>query len=356
MSGRDKPSAADLVRPSYRRMSLYTSVRAPVALDLSDNTNQRGAPPAALAVAREAGPEVYARYPSHYGAELKRALSEWLGVGPEEIVTGCGSDDVLDSAVRAFAETGDTLAFPEPTFAMLPYFAHMNGLEPKPVPLLGADDGYDIDADGLLRTNAKIIYICTPNNPTGTLASQRSIERVLAEAPGLVVLDEAYIEYASGSLVRRAKQERRLLVARTLSKAFGMAGLRIGYAVGAPDLVAEVEKSRGPYKITALAETMAVAALDQDRAWVERGVAEVVDARAPFLRELEALGLAPIPSAANFVLVPMPGAKAKAAALRERGVAVRPFEALAGFGDALRISIGPREIMQRALDAMREVL
>lgn len=352
----DKPRAADLVRPSYRRMSLYTSVRAPVALDLSDNTNQRGVPPAALAVARDAGPEIYARYPSHYGADLKRALSDWLGVGPDEIVTGCGSDDVLDSAIRAFAETGDALAFPEPTFAMLPYFGHMNGLVPKPVPLLGSDRGYDIDAEGLLATKAKIIYVCTPNNPTGTLASREAIEHVIQAAPGLVIVDEAYVEYAGESLVRRAKGEGRLLVARTLSKAFGMAGLRVGYAVGAPDLVAEVEKSRGPYKITGLAERMAVAAIDGDRAWVERGIAEVVAARDPFIRALEELGLAPLPTSSNFVLVPISGAKAKAAALREKGVAVRPFEGLAGIGDALRISIGPWELMAPAVAALREVL
>lgn len=356
MSEKPKLRAADIVRPSYKRMQLYSSVRAPIAIDLSDNTNQRGVPPSAMAAARSAGTDVFTRYPTHYAHELKRALADWLGVGPDEIVTGCGSDDVLDSAIRAFGNEGDSLAYPDPTFAMLPYFAHMNGLEPRPVPLQGASCGYDIDAEGLLATNARIIYVCTPNNPTGTLASRSSIERILREAPGLVIIDEAYVEYAEESLVRAAKDEGRVLVARTLSKAFGMAGLRVGYAVGAPDLVAEVEKSRGPYKITALAETMAVSALVRDREWVERGIAEVLEAREPFAAELRKMGYAPLPTASNFVLVPVSGAKGKAATLREKGVAVRAFERLTGIGDALRISIGPWDVMERAIPVLREVL
>ncbi len=349
------PSADDLVRASYQEMTLYTSRREPVAIDLSDNTNQLGPPPAALAALREASPDLVSRYPSHYAHDLKRALSDWLGVPTAEIVTGCGSDDVLDSAIRAFAEPGDALAYPDPTFAMLPYFARMNGLEPKPVPLV-ANRGFDIDADRLLATGAKIIYICTPNNPTGTLASVEAIERVLREATGLVIVDEAYVEYAPASLVKFAKDAGRLLVARTLSKAFGLAGARVGYAVGAPDIVAAVEKSRGPYKVTALAERMAVAALDGERAWVDAGVAGVLAARASFVAELRRMGHEPLPSASNFVLVPIADAADKAEALRERGVGVRAFSGLTGIGDALRISVGPWAVMARALPALKEVL
>jgi histidinol-phosphate aminotransferase len=337
-------------------MDVYQSNRAPVAIDLSDNTNLRGAPPAALRAAASAGAEVYSRYPSHYANELKRALADWLGVRTDEIVTGCGSDDVLDSALRAFAEPGDRLAYPSPTFAMVPYLAHMNGLEPRHVPLLGKARGFDIDAEALVAERARVTYLCSPNNPTGTLVSAQSLELVLREAAGLVVLDEAYVEYATESHVRRARDDGRLLVVRTLSKAFGMAGLRIGYAVGAPDLVQAVEKSRGPYKVSALAERMAVAALDEDRAWIADGVANVLAARDRFVAFLRDLGLDPLPSAANFVCVPVANAREKAAALRERGVAVRPFAGLDGIGDALRISVGPWPIMEGALPALSEVL
>ncbi|WP_394841567.1 histidinol-phosphate aminotransferase family protein [Pendulispora brunnea] len=347
---------SEVVRPGIAAMKLYSSNREPCAIDLSDNTNQRGAPPSARTLVPEANIELFARYPNHYAADLKRAISAHLGVGTDEIVTGCGSDDVLDSAIRAFAQPGGAIAYPDPTFVMIPYCGQVNDLALRPVPLLGPERGWDVDADALLAQRACITYVCSPNNPTGTRASAEAIERIVAEAEGVVLLDEAYIEYCGGSFVRRAKDAGRLLVIRTFSKAFGLAGARVGYAIGAPELVAAVEVSRGPYKVTQLAERVTVSALENDAAWVEGGIREVLDARARFMPFLERLGLKPIPSDANFVLVPVKDAAAQTKALRERGVAVRPFPKLPGFGDAVRISVGPWEIMERALPSFEEVL
>ncbi|WP_394827532.1 pyridoxal phosphate-dependent aminotransferase [Pendulispora albinea] len=351
-----RPSVDTLVRTSIAKMTLYASNREPCAIDLSDNTNPRGAPPSARAVVPQTNVDLFARYPSHYAADLKGAIAAHLGVGPDEIVTGCGSDDVLDSAIRAFANPGGALAYPDPTFAMVPYFARVNDLEPRPVPLLGPERGYDVDAEGLLAQRASITYVCSPNNPTGTRTSAAAMERLLAEAEGVVLLDEAYIEYAGDSLVRRAKSQGRLLVVRTFSKAFGLAGARVGYAVGAPELVAAVEKSRGPYKVTALAEQVTVAALKNDAAWVETGVRDVLSARERFVAFLAQRGIASLPSSANFVLVPVRDAAGQAKALRQRGVAVRPFPGLTGIGDAVRISIAPWELLEPALPAFEEVL
>lgn len=343
-------------RSSYGQMALYSSNRRPAPIDLSDNTNQLGPPPGALGLLDGDETEALSRYPSHYADGLKRILASKLGVGADEIVTGCGSDDVLDSTIRAFASPGERLAFPMPTFAMVPYFCHMNGLAPCGVPLLGAERGYDVDAEALLATGARIIYLCSPNNPTGTLTTRAAVERIVSEAPGLVILDEAYIEYAGESFARRARDAGRLLVVRTLSKAYGLAGARIGYAVGAPELVLEVEKSRGPYKITRLAEKMAEAVLEHDQAWVDAAVSDVVAARARFEQWLTERNITFVPSAANFVLVLAPNANEKATRLRERGVAVRPFPALERFGDALRISVGPWSVMERVLTSFEEVL
>lgn len=349
--------AGTLARASVARLELYTSNRKPCAIDLSDNTNLEGAPPSVrAALADPAALTRVARYPSHYASELKRALADYLGVGAEHIVTGCGSDDVLDSAVAAFAGAGDRLAFSEPTFAMIPYFCQTHDLAARPVPFLGPEQGWDIDAERLLGERATITYVCSPNNPTGARASDAAMDRLLAEGEGLVMVDEAYVEYSGGSLARRAAEHGRLLVVRTLSKAFGIAGLRVGYAVGAPELVREVEKTRGPYKINAIAELCAVAALDHDRAWVERGVAEVLAAREKFVGFLRERGRSPLPSSSNFVLVPVNDAVTVASRLRERDVAVRPFPALPGIGDAVRVSIGPWSILERALPALDEVL
>lgn len=343
----------DLARASYRAMDLYSPNRRPCAIDLSDNTNLAGVPPSARRALENAMESAFTRYPAIYAAELKRAIADFNGVPPESVVTGCGSDDVIDSTLRAFTEPGDRIAFAEPTFAMLPTFAAMNSLEAC---VSGLCEDLDIDAEALVSAAAEITYVCTPNNPTGSLASVEALERVMDGAPGIIVVDEAYVDYAGvESLARRAVTHPRLIVVRTLSKAFGLAGMRVGYAVGNPEVIAAVEKSRGPYKVTALAEAMAIAALDHDREWVNARIAEVLESRARFVEWLDAHALRTLPSAANFVLIVVSDAASKAAALRERGVAVRPFPAARGIGDALRISVGPWEIMERALPVFEEV-
>ena len=344
------PTPRELARAAYRDISPYAPDRSPCAVDLSDNTNLFGVPPAALALLRGASESTISRYPTLYAGGLKAALASYTGVNPSEIVTGCGSDDVLDSAIRAVSEPGDTIAMSDPSFAMIPIFARMNALRPVEVPLR---PDLDIDADRLLKTGAHIIYICSPNNPTGTRASDKAVRRILNEAQGLVILDEAYAEFAGAGYVSEAPRHDRLLVVRTLSKAFGLAGLRIGYAAGSAGLVAEVEKSRGPYKVSSLAEGAATAALTEDRPWVEAHIGEALRIRERLAAELRAMGLEPIPSEANFVLVPVRGAAAIGAAMRRSGVAVRPMPALPVIGDALRISIGPWPMLQIALDALR---
>src|SRR3712207_2412396 len=147
-------------------------------------------------------------------------------------------------------------------------FARLNALELAPVPLT-AD--YDVDADRLLGTRARIIYICSPNNPTGNALSRAAVERIVDEAPGLVILDEAYAEFADGGATELLARSERLLIARTMSKAFGLAGLRVGYGVGSPAVVTEVEKARGPYTVNAFAELAAVTALSGDVAWMRIG-------------------------------------------------------------------------------------
>lgn len=347
-----------LARADVRAIPLYAPDRAPCRVDLSNNTNLWGAPPAALRALAGALPAAVARYPEAYAGALRQALADYLGadtgvaLGTECIVTGCGSDDVLDSAFRALAGPGDVLAHPEPSFTMVPAFARMNGLRPVAVPLR---DGVALDADAMLRTGAPIIYLSSPNNPTGNALAREAVERVVRRAPGVVILDEAYAEFAGTSALDLLRESERLLVTRTLSKAFGLAGLRVGYAAGAPALVAAVEKSRGPYKVNALAERAALAVLGEDLPWVRAHVAEAVTVRDRLTSELRALGLEPLPSVANFVLVPVPDAVALAARLRDRGVGVRPFTALPGIGDALRISVGPWPLVADALDALRAV-
>jgi histidinol-phosphate aminotransferase len=334
-----------MTRAVYQDIALYGAERERCEVDLSDNTNLWGMPPAAAAAAQAAAVGA-TRYPNVYARGLKGALADYLGVDPAEIVTGCGSDDVLDSAIRAFADPGERFAYLDPTFPMASTFARMNALVPMPVPLR-AD--YDADAEGLLATGARIIYLCSPNNPTGTLVTRATIERVVAGAPGIVIIDEAYAEFAGVSSVDLLARSERLFITRTMSKAFGLAGLRIGYGAGAPALIAEVEKSRGPYKVNIVAEQAAYAALTEDGAWVAEKVALAVANRQRFEQAVAAIpGFRVVPSFGNFVFAHTaePSA-ALVAKLCARGVGVR------GYPDGIRITMGPWPLMARCLEALR---
>lgn len=343
-------------RTVYDDVPLYDPKRAPVALDLTDNTNLWGMPPAAERTWRDMPVTQVTRYPSLYAAELKAALAAYVGATPDRLVTGCGSDDILDSAMRAFGEPGSVVAGSEPSFAMIPIFARMNGL--RYVGVTERADGQP-DLDALLAARPRILYLCSPNNPTGALLSRELLERAMREVPGVVFLDEAYAEFAGVSAVDLAQRVDNLLVIRTMSKAFGLAGLRVGYAIGAPALVRDVEKSRGPYKLNAMAEQTALAALRHDLPWVEEHVALAVTNRDRLTEALSVRGFAPLPSHANYVCVPVDHAVAVGQALRARGVAARPFEALPHVGDTLRISVGPWPLLEQFLtafdDAVREV-
>lgn len=324
-------------------VALYSPPRDEVAIDLSDNTNLWGAPPSALLALSHPGASVATRYPPAYAEELKSELARYVGVAPECIVTGCGSDDVLDCAIRAFGAPGSVIAYPEPTFPMVTTFALLSGLRTAAVPLR---DGYRLDASALLAEKADITYLCSPNNPTGAAFSRAEIERVVSEAPGLVIIDEAYAEFSDWSALSLVSGYDRLVIVRTMSKAWGLAGLRVGYGVGAPSAVHGIAKARGPFKVNALGNAAAIAALRADEAWMRGVVGEVRDIRAHLTEQLRAMGLEPLPTDANFVFVPIAGAPSIAARLRQLGVAVR------GLPHGIRVTVGPWPTMQTFLEAL----
>jgi histidinol-phosphate aminotransferase len=358
--------ARALARAEVRALPLYAPDMAECDVDVSDNTNLWGAPPAALRALASAPDAAMSRYPSLYSAPLRAAVLRYTGLegaGAVSVVTGCGSDDVIDSTMRAFGAPGDKIAFSAPTFSMIPTFARLNGLEPVSIPLTAR---YDVDAERLVGIGARITYLCTPNNPTATALSREAVEHVAANAAGVVLLDEAYAEFAPETFVDLVTRFDRLLVTRTFSKAFGLAGLRVGYGVGGAEIASLVERARGPYKVNALAERAVLAALDDSPdalGWVRAHAALAIENRERLARELGVMGFEPLPSAANFVLVPSVRAVQLARRMRKRGVLVRALadlprelEALrASNGEALRIGLGPWETMQVVLRALDEV-
>jgi histidinol-phosphate aminotransferase len=356
-----------LARDDVRALPLYAPDVIASGLDLSDSVNAWGAPPAALRAVAESPSGVLSRYPSARSEALAPALLGYLGLSGIpglRVVTGCGSDDVLDAAMRAFGSPGDRIAFSTPTFSMIPLFARLNGLVPAPVPF---DHGFNIDAERLVAAEAKLTYLCAPNNPTGTPISRERVEFVASRASGIVLLDEAYAEFAPESFANLVAHHERLLVVRTFSKAFGLAGLRVGYAAGAAGIVNMVERARGPYKVSVPAERAAGAALESSGealGWVRDHAALAIEIRERVSLALRELRLCPLPSTANFLCIPTRDATRIAAGLRERGVLVRCFtglplepQALADAnGAALRVAVGPWDMMQSFLDALTEVL
>ena len=344
-------------RPNYRGLDLYTPDRRPVETDLSDNTNLWGTHPGALEVARSADLDALARYPHLYADDLRAAAAERFGVAVDQVATGCGSDDILDSLWRALAETDGVVRYPAPTFSMVEPLSLMNGRTASPLPWSDAL----ADPLRLLEGDPALVYVCRPNNPTGVQPSMTWVD-ILLEATrddGPVLLfDEAYADFAGETLVSRVVEHPRALVSRTLSKAFGLAGMRVGLAFGSAAVIAEVEKSRGPYKVSRLAEAAAVAALRDEVGWVSATVAEAVENRERLFRALDARGLNPLPSRTNFLLFPVADGRSLelSNALRTRDVAVRPFPACPDVGDALRVTVGPWPLMERFLAALDDVL
>ena len=376
-------------REAYAPLEPYAPDRRPVPVDLSDNTNRWGTHPAALEVIRNAPVEALTRYPSVYADALKEAISRRFGVPVESIATGCGSDDVLDSTFRAAGEPGDRIVYASPTFSMVDPLARMNGMVPVPVEWA---PGRPPSPEQLLAPDPALVYVCRPNNPTGEVPPRGWVE-ALVEAIGpdgpILLLDEAYADFDDGGFLEQAASSKRMLVVRTLSKSFGLAGLRVGFAVGAPEVIRQVEISRGPYKVNRVAEAAAVAALDDHEGWIPGIIEEVRTLRSWLAEELTARGTPPLPSGANFLLIPVAGAggagatvgegtagtadsaggRGAAAAppapgaaarlvtgLREHGVATRPFTDLVGIHEGVRVSMGPRHELEQFLEAWDDVM
>lgn len=348
-------------RPDYAALDLYTPDRRPVGTDLSDNTNLWGTHPAALEVVRNADLNALARYPYLYADDLRATAARRFGVEVDQVATGCGSDDILDSLWRALAVEGGIVRYPAPTFSMIEPLCVMNAREARPVAWSEAA----ADPRVLLETEAgetpTLIYVCRPNNPTGLQTEVDWVETLLdavGEDGPAVLFDEAYADFAGETLIPRVVEHPRALVSRTLSKAYGLAGLRVGLAFGSAPMILEVEKSRGPYKVSRLAEAAACAALADEERWIPRTVQEAMDNRERLAAALDERGLAPLPSRANFLLFPVaPGtAKDFSNALREYDVAVRPFPDCLDVGDALRVTVGPWEMMEAFLAALDAVL
>ncbi|BBI99204.1 histidinol-phosphate aminotransferase 2 [Ferrigenium kumadai] len=326
---------------------------------LASNENPLGCSPKAVAAMHEAIKTI-ALYPDGNGFELKDALVQRYGVAHNQVVLGNGSNDMLELAARAFLTVGDKAVYSAHAFAVYPLAVQEVGATGVSVPAV--DFGHDLKAmlKAAVENKAKLVFIANPNNPTGTFLSPADLLEFLRALPPqiLVVLDEAYNEYLPEECrydsVAWLKEFPNLIVSRTFSKAYGLAGLRVGYAFGNAQVVDMMNRVRQPFNVNSIAQAAAVAALaDEDfvrktNELNRRGMVQVTEG-------LAKLGLEYIPSFGNFVAFRIGGATARYRRLLELGVIVRPISNY-DMPDWLRVSIGLETENEKFLSALKQAL
>lgn len=297
------------------------------------------------------------RYPEPHPHELAARLARLYDVRPEQLLPGRGSDESIDLLVRGFCRAGvDNVILCPPTFGMYSVAARIQGAGVREVPLL-RDQGFALDVEGIRRAsdgNTRIVFLCSPNNPTGNALDRGSVEAVIAQAKGLVVLDAAYAEFsAQDSFTSEVAKYPRLVVLRTLSKAYGLAGARVGSLIAHPDIVALLAKVIPPYSIPQLTIEAVLATLSAPQVAIQRErIAQVLAERE---RLRAALSSSPKvrkvwPSDANFLLTDFADAPAALAAARDAKLLIRDMRNVSP--DSLRISVGTPEQNDRLIRSL----
>lgn len=336
----------ELTRPNIRRLKPYSSARdeykgktASVFLDANENPYN----------------QPYNRYPDPLQGEVKQALSAVKGVDPDSVFLGNGSDEAIDLLFRAFCEPGcDNVVAIDPTYGMYEVCAAINNVAYRKVPL---DEAFRFRADDMLRkadAQTKLMFLCSPNNPTGNSLDRAEVERLLDAFDGLVVVDEAYIDFSSEpSMLGQLKERPNLVILQTFSKAWGCAGIRLGIACAHPEVIAILNKIKYPYNVNLLTQREALHMLQQPlqvRQWVEVLLKERE-------RLMEAFAELPCclqvyPTDANFFLARVTDANGIYAHLVEQGIIVRNRSHITLCDNCLRITVGTSEENDALLEAL----
>ena len=358
-----------LFRPSVEALTPYQpgkpveDVQRELGLDrvvkLASNEGPFGPLPAARDALADAVDELN-RFPDGGAYRLHAALAERHGVGMDEVAVGAGADGCIDMLSQATLDAGDAIVCGWPSFASYVIYARKQDADTHTVPL--ADHRYDLEALlAAITPRTKLVYICQPNNPTGTMNTTDELDAFFAAVPDdvLTVVDQAYFEYIdrpdyADAVERYLKAGRRVVVLRTFSKIYGLAGLRVGYAVGPSDVCAAMAKVRRPFDVTTPAQVAALASLD-DAAELARRRAVNAEGLVRLESALRDHGFDPVPSVGNFLYVETGDGQALFEQLLREGIIVRP---LAGFGapGAVRISVGTPEELDLFAAALGRVL
>ncbi|NPV89433.1 MAG: histidinol-phosphate transaminase [Firmicutes bacterium] len=328
-------------------------------IKLASNENPAGPSPLAVAAMQQAAMRTN-RYPDSHCYELKQALAEHCRVPADHLVVGNGSDEVLKLIAEAFLQEGEEVVYGAPTFVEYEFVTRVMGGTPVEVPLKNFT--YDLEAiAGEVNERTKLIFICNPNNPTGTIVTGTETERFLTRVPEdvLVVFDEAYREYVTDPAYPDTREyvinRNNVIILRTFSKIYALAGLRIGYGIASPEVIGCLMRVREPFNVNSMAQAAAAASL-RDADYLEETCRVNLEGREYLYRELSALCLDFVPTQTNFIFIAMPRSGSEVVdGLMRMGVIVRPCRSF-GYPDHIRVTIGTREQNQRFISALREVL
>lgn len=347
-----RPEMAKL--PTYKAGKKVESVNGLTAYKLSSNEVAHSPLPSVVAAIVDAANEIN-RYPDPFTTKLNQALSDKFSIPMDQIATGTGSVGVCQQIIQAVAGAGDEVIYAWRSFEAYPIIATIAGALSVQVPLTH-EGQHDLTAMlSAITPRTRVIFVCTPNNPTGGIVTQQQINELLAKVSKdiLVVIDEAYVEFNRDDNaiegIATMKANSNVGVLRTFSKAYGLAGLRVGYFIGPKNVADAVRKTAVPFGVSNIAQAAAVASLEHEAELFQR-VEEVIAERRWFESELATLGFSLPPSQANFVWLPL-GDRTEEFVNRSEGIAVsiRPFP-----GEGVRISIGERQALERIIELAKE--
>ncbi|MCX5645227.1 MAG: histidinol-phosphate transaminase [Phycisphaerae bacterium] len=342
-------------RDNVERTEGYTPGFQPKAAEVVKlNTNENPYPPSPLVMKTlaEIKPEQLRRYPDPLGNAFREAAAALNGVKPENILCCNGGDDLLSIAIRAFCDEGHPLAYPIPTYSLYPVLARLQNCEAIEIPF---GEEFDLPA-GLATTGAALTIVCNPNAPTGSSVPMEEIAALADRLTGVLLIDEAYVDFAEQNCTALVKDFDNVIVLRTLSKGYSLAGLRFGYAIAQKDLIDGLVKVKDSYNIDAVAIALATAAIE-DQAYFRQNVEKIKKERTALTEQLRSLGLTVPDSHSNFVFAQVRNGSAARIhkQLEQRNIFVRYWDD-PRIQDKLRISVGTEEQNEKLISALKEIV
>ncbi len=334
-------------------MTTYYNPKVEGKLRMDTSTNPLGCNPAATQAIIECADMDLDQYPSTYSDGLRGELAKLYGLARDNFIVGNGSDEMLDILFKTFMEPGETVITAYPAYSLHGFFVRINGGKVTQIDL---DNDFQLDIDGINSAKGKMVIICTPNNPTSNLFRKEDVRAVVEGCDRPVVVDEAYGEFAGESFMPLVEKYENLIVTRTFSKAYGLAGMRIGYMASNLDMANVMQTVKIPYSLNKVSEHVAIAAL-KDQRYVKQSVETVNRERKHLADGLARLGFHVFPSEANFILFRSSKDSAQLVSrLAEKNILIRDFGRLRRLENCVRTTIGTREMNDELLAKLGEVV